>query len=85
MTATPLRLGNSSAPALAPRSRLAGSAESSAGQAPSARSTGGRRRAGETRRTVSRRDRAEGRGDSRASQDRLGLGKLPRSPSLGGE
>lgn len=31
---------------------------------------------------LGRRDRAGGRGDSRASQDRSGLGKSPRSPSL---
>lgn len=59
MTATPLQLGNSSARGseLTP-SGLAGSAESSAGQESSAGPKGGRRRVGETRRTVGCRDAA---------------------------
>lgn len=56
------------------QSRPADSAE------PSLRDGDGARGAREG--ALGRRDRAGGRGDSRASQDRSGLGKSPRSPSL---
>lgn len=95
MTATPRQLGSWAAPRLpAPALRSQLQAHAALALRPSRvlcgtgmerGELGKRRRAGETRSPIGRQDGAGGRSDSRASQDRLGLGKLPCSPSLGEE